>query len=279
LRSEGIEPTLYWYNPNIHPFKEYEMRRDTLTEYAGKIGVALIVEDEYGLDEFCKNVSSSLKTRCVDYCYPVRLRRTFEYAKENGFDAVSTTLLYSIYQNHGFIKKYCEDLSAEYGIEFLYRDFRFGFWEGHEAAIGAGLYMQKYCGCIFSEESRYLGKETQKPCLPEGCEMPGKPSLQINKEQDGNTEIYSLRRDGETLASAELLRLDGSAVEIKNLSETVEGGGYAGRLLKSLCGSFRQKYGKMLVGAKEKDIPFYVKLGFDRYEKTENGLIYYSKEL
>ena len=47
------------------------------------------------------------------------------------------------------------DLSKEFGIEFLYRDFRVGFWEGHAEAKEAGLYMQKYCGCIFSEEDRY----------------------------------------------------------------------------------------------------------------------------
>ena len=48
-----------------------------------------------------------------------------------------------------------EQYSEEYGIDFLYRDFRVGFWEGHQKAHDLGLYMQKYCGCIFSEEDRY----------------------------------------------------------------------------------------------------------------------------
>ena len=60
--------------------------------------------------------------------------------------------------NH-YIKKLCEDLAKEYGIEFLYRDFRVGFWEGHNKAKNElNLYMQKYCGCIFSEEDRYKNK-------------------------------------------------------------------------------------------------------------------------
>jgi predicted adenine nucleotide alpha hydrolase (AANH) superfamily ATPase len=168
LRKENIEPTLYWYNPNIHPFKEYEKRRDTLKEYASSIDVKAIIEDEYGLDEFCKNTANNLEKRCSAYCYPVRLKKTFEYAKANGFDAVSTTLLYSIYQDHYFIKTLCEKLSEEYGVEFIYRDFRVGFWEGHRKAVDAGLYMQKYCGCIFSEEDRYLKKKKVKPDLPEG---------------------------------------------------------------------------------------------------------------
>ena len=171
LRKENIEPTLYWYNPNIHPFTEYKMRRDTLTEYASSIGVNTVVEDIYGLDEFCKNTVNNLDNRCISYCYPVRMRKTFEYAEEHGFDAVSTTLLYSIYQNHDFIKSLCEQLSREFGIEFLYRDFRVGFWEGHDKAIEAGLYMQKYCGCIFSEEDRYVKKLKTKPSLPEGFEF------------------------------------------------------------------------------------------------------------
>ena len=160
LRAEGIEPTLFWYNPNIHPYKEYEARLNCLKEYSESINVKLIVEDEYGLDDFCKNVSKSIESRCVDYCYPIRLRRAFQYAKENGYDTVTTTLLYSIYQKHDYIKKLCEELSKEYEIDFLYRDFRVGFWEGHnKAKQELGLYMQKYCGCIFSEEDRYLKKK------------------------------------------------------------------------------------------------------------------------
>lgn len=158
LREEGIEPTIYWYNPNIHPYMEYKARRDTLKEYAESLNLEVIFEEDYGLDEFCKNVVGDLQNRCKNYCYPVRLRKTFEYAKENGYDAVTTTLLYSIYQNHDFIKEYMEKLSKEFEIDFLYRDFRVGFREGQNKARELGLYMQKYCGCIFSEEDRYSKK-------------------------------------------------------------------------------------------------------------------------
>ena len=51
-----------------------------------------------------------------------------------------------------------ENLSKEFGIEFLYRDFRVGFREGQAKARELGLYMQKYCGCVFSEEDRYQEK-------------------------------------------------------------------------------------------------------------------------
>ena len=159
LRQEGIEPTMFWYNPNIHPYMEYKARRDCFVEYTKKMNLEAIIKDEYGLDEFCKEAVKDLNARCVNYCYPKRLKETFEYAKNNGYDAVSTTLLYSIYQKHDYIKALCEQYSKEYGIEFLYRDFRAGFWKGHDKAKNElELYMQKYCGCIFSEEDRYQKK-------------------------------------------------------------------------------------------------------------------------
>ena len=170
LRKEKIEPTLFWYNPNIHPFQEYKARKNCLIEYAREIGIKLEAIDEYGLDDFCKNVVNNLEGRCVNYCYLVRLRKTFEYAKEHGYDTVTTTLLYSIYQKHDYIKPLCEKYSEEFGIEFLYRDFRVGFWEGHNKAKEEGLYMQKYCGCVFSEEDRYVKKKKDALSLPEGFE-------------------------------------------------------------------------------------------------------------
>ena len=155
LREEGIEPTLYWYNPNIHPYIEYKTRRDCLKDYAAKVQVELIINEDYGLDEFCRNVASDIPNRCVNYCYQKRLTETVRYAAKHGFTAFTTTLLVSPYQKHDEIIKVCEELARLSGVEFLYRDFRVGFREGQAKARAEGLYMQKYCGCIFSEEDRY----------------------------------------------------------------------------------------------------------------------------
>ena len=155
LRRENIEPTVYWYNPNIHPYKEYEARRDCLKDYTNKIKVQATFEEDYGLREFCKNVVNDLQNRCINYCYKVRLEQTAKYAKENGYDSFSTTLLVSPYQNHEALKELGERLAKKYGIKFIYRDFRVGFREGQKKAREIGLYMQKYCGCVFSEEERY----------------------------------------------------------------------------------------------------------------------------
>ena len=155
LRAEGIEPTVFWYNPNIHPYIEYKTRRDCLRDYTQKIGVETIWIEDYGLDEFCQNVVGDLQNRCVNYCYRKRLTETVRYAAKHSFTAFSTTLLVSPYQKHEELKEVCEELARLAGVKFLYRDFRVGFREGQKKAREMGLYMQKYCGCIFSEEERY----------------------------------------------------------------------------------------------------------------------------
>ena len=155
LRAEGIEPTVFWYNPNIHPYQEYKARRDCLKEHVKREGVKGIFIEDYGLDKFCQAVANDIPNRCVKYCYRARLTQTVKYAKEHGYDAFTTTLLVSPYQKHEEIKKVCEELAEMSGIEFVYRDFRVGFREGQKKARELGMYIQKYCGCVFSEEERY----------------------------------------------------------------------------------------------------------------------------
>ena len=164
LRSEGLEPVSYWFNPNIHPYTEYRNRKTTLEDYAKSIQLPLIVDNTYGLREFCKNVIHDLSGRCF-YCYDVRLDQTAKYAAEHGFAAFTTTLLVSPFQNHQAIINAAEKAAEKYHVPFLYRDFRPGFQEGQSKARELELYMQKYCGCIFSEEERYRRKQLEKERL------------------------------------------------------------------------------------------------------------------
>ncbi|MBR3052190.1 epoxyqueuosine reductase QueH [Candidatus Saccharibacteria bacterium] len=165
LRKEGLEPDLFWYNPNIHPYGEYRARRDCLNEFAKQQELELIVQEEYGLDDFVCAVNrdkDNLNSRCVEYCYPKRLGAAFRYAKEHGYDAITTTLLYSIYQKHEAIRVLMEGMAKQYGVEFIYRDFREGWQEGQDEARRLGLYMQKYCGCVYSEEEATFAREHRK---------------------------------------------------------------------------------------------------------------------
>ena len=83
LREEGIEPVAFWYNPNIHPWKEYQARRDCLLEYAPTIGMEVRVQEDYGLREFVRQVADDIDHRCT-YCYSHRLEGTAKYVKKGG---------------------------------------------------------------------------------------------------------------------------------------------------------------------------------------------------
>jgi predicted adenine nucleotide alpha hydrolase (AANH) superfamily ATPase len=160
LDEEGIRPVLFWYNPNIHPWTEYRSRRDCLKAFAEDRGLELIMIDEYGLRPFLRGMSGisggfeDRQGRC-SCCYRLRLEKTAEKAGETGCDFFSSTLLISPYQNHEALRKTGEEAAAEYGARFFYRDFRPFFREGQKYAREKGFYMQKYCGCVFSEEERY----------------------------------------------------------------------------------------------------------------------------
>lgn len=322
LREQNIEPTLYWYNPNIHPYKEYQARRDCLKDYANNIGITAIFEEEYGLKEFCKNVIDDLENRCTNYCYKVRLEKTIQYAKQNGYDTFTTTLFVSPYQKHDQLKKICEELAQKYDINFLYIDFRTGFRQGQAKARELGLYMQKYCGCVFSEEMRYYNRNPIQTSNTNGYEIPKEPRMQVKKIENkedyidllleadpskdmihkylNDSDVYALKKEDELISIAVILHIDRKTLELKNIvtKENYRNKGYAKTLLKSLCGNYKQKYDRMLVGTTENNIPFYVKQGFDKYEKTiknffidnykeeiKDGeltctdLIYYSKDL
>ncbi|MCL2809139.1 MAG: epoxyqueuosine reductase QueH [Treponema sp.] len=155
--GEDIQPNLFWYNPNIHPLNEYKSRFDTLTKYAADEKINLISINEYGLKPFLHDIFPDIENRC-EKCYRIRLEKTASFAAQEKYDAYSTTLFISPYQDHELIKKIGEEAANKYNIEFLYRDFRPIFRESQAEARSRNFYTQKYCGCIFSEEENISKK-------------------------------------------------------------------------------------------------------------------------
>ena len=101
------------------------------------------------------------KDRC-QVCWWLRMVRCAKFAKEHSFDAFTTTLLGSPYQDHEVLKSICEDIAKECGIQFYYEDFRTGFKAAQEKAKNKGIYRQKYCGCLFSEKEGIERQEGKK---------------------------------------------------------------------------------------------------------------------
>ncbi len=166
LKQEPLETFGFFYNPNIHPYQEFALRRDTAAAYAETLGVKLIVRDEYDVAQFIRDVVYRENDRCR-VCYYMRLEAAARTAKKGNFGWYSSTLLYSKMQNHELIREIGESLGRRHGVKFLYRDFRQGWKEGIRLSKEAGLYRQQYCGCIYSEAERFyrpaLKSRTREP--------------------------------------------------------------------------------------------------------------------
>lgn len=145
----------FFYNPNIHPYAEYRQRKATVEDYSRKIGFS-VVFGKYDVENFFRALSGNEEpaTRCR-ICWRMRLEETANFAKLNEFDAFTTTLLVSPYQDQDELKQIGKNISRKVGIDFLYKDFRDGFRPAQKEAKTLGLYRQRYCGCIFSERERY----------------------------------------------------------------------------------------------------------------------------
>lgn len=158
LEQEEMEVFGFFHNPNIHPFQEYQRRLETVESFFRSQEVRLIIQDDYDLEGFLRDVVFREENRCP-YCYHRRLEATARTAKKGKFDAFTTSLLYSRHQRHEMIREMGESLGQRFGIPFYYEDFRLGWKEGIEESKKMDLYRQQYCGCIYSEKERYLGKE------------------------------------------------------------------------------------------------------------------------
>ncbi|MBF0228695.1 MAG: epoxyqueuosine reductase QueH [Desulfamplus sp.] len=154
LQGENIDVMGFFYRHNIHPFSECLKREKTLLDYAESKGVKVICQHTYELERFLQSVVFREKDRCK-FCYHDRLSVAAKVAKKGKFDAFSSTLLYSRFQNHEMIREIGYAVGKEEGISFFYRDFRQGWKEGIDESKQLEMYRQQYCGCIYSEKERF----------------------------------------------------------------------------------------------------------------------------
>ena len=151
LSDKGFKVKGLYYNPNIYPAEEYLKRKEAL-EFFNKDLQLNIEYPKYPQGDFFQTVNfkEDASGRCVN-CWSLRLQKTANQAKKNGFKAFSTTLLVSPYQNHELLKQLGDQIGRQSGVEFYYEDFRVGFKQAQIEAKQKGIYRQKYCGCRYSE--------------------------------------------------------------------------------------------------------------------------------
>ncbi len=152
--------TIFYYNPNIHPKKEYIIRKEENQWFAREIMKIRFIEGEYDPRAWFEAVRGLEKEpeggRRCPVCYRFRLEKTAQVAKELGFDYFTTTLSVSPHKNVQWINEIGLQLEEQYGVRFLVADFKKGggYQRSLELSRQYDLYRQHYCGCVFSLRDR-----------------------------------------------------------------------------------------------------------------------------
>ncbi|MEG2053421.1 MAG: epoxyqueuosine reductase QueH [Oscillospiraceae bacterium] len=176
--SSHFDITLFYYNPNITPKTEYDIRLAELHRLCEEMpleNAPRFLGANYDPKEFTA-VSDGLEDlaeggeRCRA-CYRLRLEATAKAAAENGFEYFCTTLSISPYKNSVWLNEIGQELATKYAVEYLSSDFKKN--DGYKKSIAFSrqysLYRQNYCGCIFSRLQREK-EEAQGHLQGENCQ-------------------------------------------------------------------------------------------------------------
>jgi predicted adenine nucleotide alpha hydrolase (AANH) superfamily ATPase len=156
LKEADIDYTIYFYNPNIHPRKEYLLRKEENLKFARKYNIPFI-DDDYDVREWFDRVKGQewepeRGKRCSS-CFDMRFYKTAKYASDNNFSLISSTLGISRWKDMNQINN--SGLKAASCFEDIdYWTFNWRKNKGSEEMIKVSkrekFYMQEYCGCIYS---------------------------------------------------------------------------------------------------------------------------------
>jgi hypothetical protein len=156
LIFSGIDFTIYFYNPNIHPLKEYELRKDENIRFAEKHNIPF-VDGDYDTDNWFARAKGmehepERGIRCT-MCFDMRFERTALFAHENGFPVISSSLGISRWKNFDQIND-CGIRAAGHYPGITYWTFNWRKKGGSSRMLDISkkenFYMQEYCGCAYS---------------------------------------------------------------------------------------------------------------------------------
>lgn len=167
LLQNGIRPTLFFYNPNIFPEEEYLHRKEEIIRYAELQGIDC-VDADYDHQQWLEDVRGleyepERGARCLR-CFYLRLKRSAEYAHENGFSVVATTLATSRWKSLEQVSE-AGRLAVEPFSDLVFwgENWRKGGLQQRRSELLQcyQFYNQNYCGCEFSKRD-VLAKEASK---------------------------------------------------------------------------------------------------------------------
>lgn len=156
--KDFFDLTIYFYNPNMDSQREYDLRLNEQEKYCKAQGVNFVFEP-YQNEQFL-SVAKGFEhyneggARC-ERCFDLRLRKTAEYAKQNGFDYFATTLTVSPLKNAKKLNEIGLKIESEVMVKFLPSDFKKnnGYLRSTELSKQNNMYRQNYCGCVFSKRA------------------------------------------------------------------------------------------------------------------------------
>lgn len=153
--------TVLYYNPNIYPFEEYEYRKNEQKRLISEMqfeNPVSFIDCDYDNNSFNKAVKGLEAEpeggkRC-EKCFELRLNKTAEVAKENGFDYFVTTLSISPLKNAETLNRIGKEAGEKYGVKYLLSDFKKnnGYKRSIELSREYSLYRQNFCGCVYSKQ-------------------------------------------------------------------------------------------------------------------------------
>ncbi len=155
ISASGIELTIYFYNPNIHPKKEYDMRKEENMQFAKRLGIPFIDADYDPENWYGKAKGMEFEPergkRCT-MCFDMRFEKTAEYASENGFEVFTSCLGISRWKNMQQINECGKQAAKKYNISYWDWNWRKegGSQRMIEIAKRDKMYQQEYCGCSYS---------------------------------------------------------------------------------------------------------------------------------
>ena len=158
--TKYFDITLFYYNPNISPEKEYRYRVSEVKRLISEMCPAVAFsEGRYDPERFFE-MAKGLEhepergARCHK-CYRMRLEESAQEALRLGSDYFTTTLSISPQKDSAVLNAIGKSVSEKYGIPYLFSDFkkRGGYKRSIELSAQFSLYRQNYCGCVFSKSS------------------------------------------------------------------------------------------------------------------------------
>lgn len=191
MTASGIDYTIFFYNPNIHPVREYEIRKEENMRFAEQHNIPFIDAD-YDADNWFERVKGMENEpergiRCTE-CFDMRFERTALYAHEHGFDTISSSLAISRWKDMDQINGCGERAAARYP-EMLYWTYNWRKDGGSQRMLEISkqeqFYQQEYCGCVYSLRDTNNWRTSK-----------GRPRIEFGVKFYGVNDTFTLKKNG-----------------------------------------------------------------------------------